>query len=236
MPIILVPESSPVLNLVLHCVYDLPCTRFPSSVEDISNCVATIIKYGLPLAAYASKGGTLYNLVLHKAPTAGILMYTLAAQHGLEQLAVAISPFLLSFDLAMLTDDLVKRMGAVYLRRLVFLHLGRIAALKRLLSPPSDYHAPDDDCGTEDHNALMNAWGLAVASLTWDPKPGAFLPLHTRHQFEHVPILSSDLAPTVIMSALGSLADIVSCPRCKSGIQQTVRSVVAAWVGIKVGI
>jgi hypothetical protein len=63
-------------------------------------------------------------------------MYALAAQHKLEQLAIAVSPSLLSFDLATLTDDLVGRMGAVYLKRLVFLHLGRSAALKRLLSPP----------------------------------------------------------------------------------------------------
>ena len=160
------------LNLVLHCVYDLPCTRFSSSAEDVSTCVATIIKYGLPLSTYASQGSSLYNLVLSRAPTAGIQMYSLAAQHKLEQLAVAVSPFLLSFDPATLTDDLVGRMGAVYLRKLVFLLLGRSAALKRLLSPPLSYHTPDDTCGTQEHEALMNAWSLAVASLSWNPRPG----------------------------------------------------------------
>lgn len=105
-------------------------------------------------------------------------MYTLAAQHGLEQLAVAVSPFLLSFDLAALTDDFVGRMGAVYLRRLVFLHLGRSAALKRLLSPPLDYHTPDDACGAEEHDALMNAWSVAIAPLAWDARPGTGLLLH----------------------------------------------------------
>jgi hypothetical protein len=175
---ILVPESSQVLNLVLHCVYDLPCTRFSSTVQDVSDCVATILKYGLPLAAYASQAGTLYNLILSKAPTDGIQMYALAAQHRLEQLAVAVSPFLLSLDLATLTDDLVGRMGAVYLRRLVFLHLGRSTALKRLLSPPLNYHTPDDDCGDQEHDALMHAWGLAVASLAWDARPGTSNLLH----------------------------------------------------------
>ena len=176
LPIILVPESSLVLNLVLHCVYDLPCTHLSSTVEDVSVCVATIVKYGLPLSAYASPGGTLHNLVLSRAPTAGIQMYTLAAEHKLEQLAVAVSPSLLSFNLATLEEDLVKRMGAVYLKRLVFLHLGRSAALKRLLSPPLNYHPPDEDCGDEEHDALISAWGLAVASLGWDARPGAHLP------------------------------------------------------------
>lgn len=161
------------LNLVLHCVYNLSCAHFSSSAEDVSTCVATIIKYGLPLSTYASQDGPLYNLVLAHAPTAGIQMYTLAAEHKLEQLAIAVSPFLLSFDLATLTEDLVGRMGAVYLRRLVFLHLGRIAALKRLLSPPLSYHLPDDACGAKEHDALMNAWGLAVAPLVWDARPGA---------------------------------------------------------------
>lgn len=168
------------LNLVLHCVYDLPCAQFSSGVEDVSTCVMTIIKYGLPLSAYASQDGPLYNLVLSRAPTAGIEMYTLAAQHKLEKLAIAVSPFLLSFDLATLTDDLVGRMGAVYLKRLMFLHLGRSAALKRLLSPPLSYHAPDDICGTREHDALLNAWSLAVASLAWDPRPGTcHHPAHT---------------------------------------------------------
>ena len=182
LPVILVPESSLVLNLLLHCVYDLPCTHFLSSVEDISACVTAIIKYGLPLSAYASPDGSLYNLVLSRAPTAGIQMYALAAEHKLEQLAVAISPSLLSFDLATLGEDLVKRMGAVYLKRLVFLHLGRSAALKRLLSPPLNYHPPDEDCGVEEHDELIGAWGLAVASLGWDARPGAHPARHRTRQ------------------------------------------------------
>lgn len=235
-PIILVPEPSPLVNLVLHCVYDLPCTRFSSSVEDVSDCVTTIIKYGLPLAVYISQGRALYNLVLSKAPTAGIQMYALAAQHRLEQLAVALSPFLLSYDLATLTDDLVGQMGAVYLRRLVFLHLGRSAALKRLLSPPLNYHTPDDTCGTREHDALMNAWSLAVTPLAWNARPGPCPPLHTSSKYGGVLNPPTDLAPTTVKAALGPLVDLISCSRCKEGIQRTIKSVVATWVGIKVSL
>ena len=232
LPTILVPEASLVLNLVLHSLYDLPCAHFPSSVEDISACVKTIVKYGLPLSAYASPDGPLYNLVLSRAPAAGIEMYTLAAEHKLEQLAVAVSPSLLSFDLATLGEDLVKRMGAVYLKRLVFLHLGRSTALKRLLSPPLNYHPPDEDCGDEEHDALIGAWGLAVASLGWDARPGAH-----PHVIElgNVLIPPADLAPTAITAVLGPVVDIAPCSLCKEGIQQTIKSLIAAWVGVKVG-
>ena len=46
--------------------------------------------------------------------------------------------------------------------------------------------------------------------------------------------LPVDLAPTVLKAALGPLVDIAPCFVCKEGIQQTVKSLVAAWVGIKV--
>jgi hypothetical protein len=49
-------------------------------------------------------------------------------------------------------------------------------------------------------------------------------------------ILPADLAPTAIKAALGPLVDTVSCFRCKEGIKQTVKSIVAAWVGIKVSL
>jgi len=62
----------------------------------------------------------------------------------------------------------------------------------------------------------MNAWSLAVASLTWDPRP--------------------DMAPTTIKAAISPLVDMVSCSRCKEGVQQTVKSLVVAWVGIKTTI
>jgi len=69
------------------------------------------------------------------------------------------------------------------------------------------YHAPDDTCGAEEHDALMNAWSLSVASLAWNVRP--------------------DLAPNTIRSALEPLVGAVSCSQCKEGIQQTIKSLVA---------
>lgn len=42
------------------------------------------------------------------------------------------------------------------------------------------------------------------------------------------------MAPTTIKATLGPLVDGIACSRCKEGIQQSVKSLVAAWVGIKV--
>jgi len=60
---------------------------------------------------------------------------------------------LLSYSLASLTNELAVKMGPLYLKRLFFLHLGRIEALKRLLLPPP-----------------QPAWALASAYLAWDAR------------------------------------------------------------------
>jgi len=155
-------------------------------------------------------------LILSRAPIAPMDMYVLAANHNMEELAVSISSHLLSFDLSGLTDNLAERMGAVYLRRLIFLHLGRADALKRLLLPLPDFHGPTPTCGLEERGKLMRAWSLATASLAWDARP--------------------DLLPGTIQSVLGSLWDILSCQTCRIGIQTTVKTIVSAWANVKATI
>lgn len=171
-PLVMVPESSPVLNLVLHVAYYLPCNQYATRSDEVVQAVDAIAKYGLPLQLLAQPKSNLYNLILSRAPVSPLMMYVSAASHGLEDLAVAISSHLLSFDLSGLNDELVEKMGAVYLRRLIFLHLGRTAALKRLLSPPPAFHGPTNTCGFPEQRQLMRAWSLATAGLAWDARPG----------------------------------------------------------------
>lgn len=167
-----VEESSAVLNLVLHVAYNLPCSQYAPATDEISDAVDSLDRYGFPLQVFAQPRSNLYNLILNRAPVHPIHMYATAAKHNLEELAIAISSHLLSFDLSELTDQLVEKMGAVYLRRLVFLHLGRMDALKRLLTPPPSFHGPTGSCGFPEQRQLMRAWSLATAGLAWDVRPG----------------------------------------------------------------
>lgn len=169
---VIVEESSAVLNLVLHVAYNLPCSQYAPYTEEIIEAVDALDKYGFPLQIYAQPKSNLYNLMLNRAPVHPINMYASAASHNLEELATVISSHLLSFDLSELDDQLVEKMGAVYLRRLVFLHLGRMDALKRLLSPPAAFHGPTGSCGFPEQRQLMRAWSLATAGLAWDVRPG----------------------------------------------------------------
>jgi hypothetical protein len=167
-----VPESSSTVNIMLHVVYDLSCNQYAASNADIVQGVAALEKYGFSPKARAHPNMHLYTLVLSQASISPMEMYVLAAQHNLEELAVAVSSHLLSFDLPKLTDEMVEKMGAVYLRRLIFLHLGRVDALKRLLVPLPLFHAPTRTCGIEEQSKLSRAWSLATASLAWDARPG----------------------------------------------------------------
>lgn len=173
-PSLVVPveDTSPVINVVLHTIYDLTSEPFHPSLVVLSSAIDSMNNYGLSICNYASPNQPLYQLLLSQAPYDPINFYALAAAHNLEDLAVAISPHLLSYNLSLLTDELVARMGAIYLRRLFFLHRGRLEALKRLLLRPPEQHGPISSCDEEQQRKLTRAWALAAAQLAWDARPG----------------------------------------------------------------
>lgn len=176
-PAINVPEGSHVLNIVLHLLYMIPCSHFCPSVDVISKAVSSLKRYGLSIEPLATPDTCLYNLILSRAPLSPIQLYAIAAENDLHDLAVAISPHLMAFNLATLTDEIVIQIGPSYLKRLFFLHLGRNQALKRLLVTPPTLHGPTIECDFTEQKKLTRAWALAAAYLAWDVRPG---PSHCR--------------------------------------------------------
>ena len=61
--------------------------------------------------------------------TGPLEVYALGSRLGLTDLAQRASPHLLSMKLANLSDEMAERTGAVALKKLFFLHLGRIDAV-----------------------------------------------------------------------------------------------------------
>lgn len=171
-PVVPVPESASVLNIVLHAVYDISCAHYHPGVDTLIAAVEAMAKYGLPPRRHIAPSTPLYSLILGQAPMQPIVVYALAAAHDLYDLAVPVSSHLLSFALHTLTDDLAIRIGPVYMKRLFFLHLGRLDALKRLLLPPPHPHPPTSGCDFTEQKKLTRAWALASAYLAWDARPG----------------------------------------------------------------
>ncbi|OSC98964.1 hypothetical protein PYCCODRAFT_1447108 [Trametes coccinea BRFM310] len=213
-PVVTLPEVATVLNIILHSVYDMSCAHYRPNLDTLITAVDAMATYGLPPKQYIAPSTSLYSLILSQAPMQPILVYALAATHDLYDLAVPVSSHLLSFPLYSLTDDLAARIGPVYVKRLFFLHLGRLDALKRLLLPPPRPHPPTDDCDFTEQKKLTRAWALASAYLAWDAQP--------------------DLSTSAMESALLPLADHLACGVCKKNLAERVKQLIVQWSVVKV--
>ena len=128
-------------------------------------------KYGIPIEPHAAPHQQMYQLLLSHAPYHPIETYALAASHGLEDVAVVASGHLLSYDMTRLTDELVTKMGAIYLKRLVLLHQERMTALRHILLQAPRNHSPTPGCGDLQQGQLIREWALSTAQLAWDATP-----------------------------------------------------------------
>lgn len=137
------PEHSHLLNILLHLIYGLDCTDYSPTLDLLIPAVRCLIKYGynpidylttpLPTAdkrEASSNEPCLFNLFLSHAEERPLEVYAFAASYELDDLAVAASRHLLDLALYNLTDRQCTDIGPIYLKRLFFLHLGRVDALK----------------------------------------------------------------------------------------------------------
>ena len=171
LPTVHLPEDGDVINVLLHTIYGFPCTHFHPSLETVEQSLTALIKYGVLIEAHTTPHQPLYQLILSHAPHHPIDTYALAAHHDLEDLAVAASGHLLSYDTSRLTDALASRIGPVYLKRLFLLHHSRLAALRNIVLQPPATHPATPGCADGEQGDLVRAWALAAARLVWDATP-----------------------------------------------------------------
>ncbi|VDC06274.1 unnamed protein product [Peniophora sp. CBMAI 1063] len=141
-----IPLTSSVLNLLLHAIYGLSAAEYTR--EDLAAAVEALQPLGLSKEAYMKTTSTLSQEILRRAPSAPLVCYKLAAHAGIEELAVLISPYTLCISLNVLTDEDVVCIGAHYTRRLFFLHIDRVEAIKGILLPPPEPHSSSSTCDT----------------------------------------------------------------------------------------
>jgi hypothetical protein len=160
------------LQLLLHAIYGLSCAHYAPDFDMLALTLKAFPKYGLQPTPLVDLGTPLFECLLALAPARPLDVYTLAAGAALDELAVRASAHLLSLSLANVSDAHATAMGALYLKRLFFLHLGRADALKRLLLVPPADHLPTAACGRNERAQLQRAWALASAYLAWESRPG----------------------------------------------------------------
>ncbi|KAG5343079.1 hypothetical protein C0989_000069 [Termitomyces sp. Mn162] len=209
-----VPEVSAVLNIILHVIYDMSCAHYSPSFSQLVSAVKRLSYFGIDPKSSIIPNTHIYSLILSHAPLRPLELYTLSANYDLYDLAVATSSHLLSFPLSSLTDEMAQAIGAVYLKRLFFLHFGRSDALKRILLSPPHPHPPTPSCDFSDQKKLTRAWALASAYLAWDARP--------------------DLSTSTMESALRPLEEHLVCEDCKAALQTRIRTLVVQWAMVKV--
>ncbi|KAG8930676.1 hypothetical protein FRC01_002417 [Tulasnella sp. 417] len=210
-PAIFVSEESVVFNTILHLVYDMPCGRYGPSIEVISNALEALPRYGLSTPGPTNE---IWTVLLKQTEMDPLRVYSLGAAHAVDLVCMQSSEHTLNTSLSRLSEADAMAMGAIYLRRLFFLHFGRVEALKRILGPPPDTHANTAACSEATQNAVKKAWKAALAELLLAETPQA------------TPVAA-------IVSAFGPIANSTQCLTCKERIQERIASVVLAWGNVK---
>ncbi|KAI5890649.1 uncharacterized protein SCHCODRAFT_02508352 [Schizophyllum commune H4-8] len=157
LPFAQTPDPADVLNVILHAVHDMPPARYTPTLATLVAALERLPAYGLSPARYATPPRALYSALLAQAPLAPLAVYTAAARSELHDLAVAVSPHLLSLPLHRVTDEQAIAMGPVYLRRLFMLHRNRIEALKEILAPAPYPHPETPSCSFADQRKVARA-------------------------------------------------------------------------------
>jgi hypothetical protein len=211
----------------------MSCAQYSPAFEKLVAALIQLPAYGVSPKEKVVPSAPLYCLLLSYAPLYPIELYSVASSLDLYELASATSSHLLSYSLPNLTDAMAERIGAVYLKRLFMLHIGRCEALKNALLPPPRAHPPTDHCDLTDQKKLTRAWALAAAYLAWEIRPGkpTFKLLGTQPDELNNKL---DLSTSAIESALKPLGDHLTCKLCKDTLVERVKSIIYQWSIIKV--
>ncbi|KIO24989.1 hypothetical protein M407DRAFT_76239, partial [Tulasnella calospora MUT 4182] len=218
---IAIPEGSGVVNILFHVLYNTTSfARYSPDFETLSAVLPFMKKYGLDVSSVGIASAEVVQTLLSFAQERPLDVYTLAAQYGLRELAVAASPYTLDVSLSNLTDQQSVAMGPLYLKWLFFLHFGRSEALKRILVKPFEPHPAGmrgSSCTEDDRSAMCRAWGLVTAYILSLPN-------------------TQNISVGSLSSTYGSLMGSVKCGRCKEQLGRTIEEVVRAWGGVQATI
>ncbi|EKM52102.1 uncharacterized protein PHACADRAFT_262570 [Phanerochaete carnosa HHB-10118-sp] len=207
--VVAVPEPSPVFNIILHIIYGWSSAAFTHTLDDIAATVIALKTYGMSTSACLAQHTPLYTLMLAHASLRPLEIYALAAEHGLEHIAVVVSSQLVAYRLHEITDPLLVRMGARYLLRLAKLQATLMEKLRDLMLTPPEGHASTSTCGFAQQRILMGAWAIATASLSWKAKP--------------------DLSASVIQAAFNEAEGSLTCALCRDALRTRIRLILYRW-------
>ncbi|KAF8970864.1 hypothetical protein BDZ97DRAFT_1694124 [Flammula alnicola] len=109
---------------------------------------------------------------------------------------------------------MAERIGAVYLRKLLRLHVGRFTSLKGISLHPPLPHPPTKECSFEDQRKLTRAWALVSAYLAWVARP------------VHIIVIQYTDLPHTMQTAPNPLMERLACEMCHQALRDRIKGVV----------
>jgi hypothetical protein len=170
-----VPESSIILNILLHAIYETSCADNRHTIEQFVEAVDKMPVYGLTPRSVICFKNPLYHLLLSHGALRPVTVYALAAHHNLEDLAKNVSSYLLSHSLNEIDDEMADRIGAIYLKRFFLLFESRPREIAEICIEPPSRHPPNDSCGYQGQKRVTREWSLCLVGIIRDLRPGEYL-------------------------------------------------------------
>ncbi|KAL0579262.1 hypothetical protein V5O48_002766 [Marasmius crinis-equi] len=200
------------LEYMLQAIYNVRgnTVSAAANIQTLMRAVDRLPVYGISPGTCISPTSHLYQYLLSSAPLHPMEIYALAAQYGMETLAVTVSSHTLVLELSQISEDLSARMGSMYLLRLFQLHTGRTDTLKRLLAAELELHYVTDICNFDKQKRLKEGWNLAVASLSFNLRP--------------------DTTTTTIRNTILEHTSDLTCPDCIKLRETHLNKVISEWV------
>ncbi|KAF9559151.1 hypothetical protein CPC08DRAFT_530762 [Agrocybe pediades] len=201
------------LNIILHALYsNSPVAQSPN-INTLVRAVDLMPTFDIPPKMMIVPLSPLHDLLLSQAPLYGLEIYALGSHHEIHSLAVGASSHLLSCDLATISDEKAVRIGPLYLKRLMLLHINRFTALKAILLRPPHPHPPTKKCTLRDQERMTRTWAMVAASFSWDARP--------------------DVTTQSIQAALEPPMKQIDCEVCQQTLKAQVKDVIVQWASVK---
>lgn len=174
--IINVAETSDVLAVMLHALYDTPCSPKPS-FQSIVTALDRMRMYEISPSIQVTPQSNLYKLILSFAPVVPLEVYALASLQMLNDLAVESSSHLVSYPLSGITEGMAARIGPSYLLRLFQWRLHREHEMNRIVSKQLDAHPASPQCPEERQRRLTVIWADISTKIAQEDVTGLSLPI-----------------------------------------------------------
>jgi hypothetical protein len=182
---ILLSAHSAVINLALYALYDLNPSAFNPTTGLMAQALSFLIDHGILPKDCITSANPFCESIHKLGVQCPLETFTIMAYFDLEHLAIDVSRNLLDLPLHQITEEVALTIGPTYLRRLFFLHLGRIDRLKRLMFQVPEAHGQNKDCYDSEQRLLQLEWRSLAVALAPEATPAmgpshlykAFLPI-----------------------------------------------------------